>query len=768
MKLVPAIFAIAALASINATALTIRDPETEIGSALVELDNLANRIETSAQMSVRQGLGPQNVAARNAYTNALKFFQHQEWLSVIREINSFLNISQVTDQQEYLHAQYMLGRSYEAMRLPSRSLRAYFRYIAAYLTSPRRNEDELIEVLRRIVPLATQDDDSGRQVREILSSITSLDLPQQIRPEVLFIAAKSAAQANQRNLASLWLEQSINSTNDSRLKAKALYIKALLAIAVRDFDKAEETLSEVIQIDDGKNGPDGYNNRDIARLALARIAVRKKRYDAAINYYGLIPHDSSAFKDALFESIYVHLGRKQDYEARAKALLFVGQFPDASESLQLRTLLAYLDLKTGDLDAAGSSIATSEQQLQSIGQWIKSNLSGIASIDQDKLLNFIAISQNQIKITPTVEAGQKLFSRLAEATRRLADIEGELRDTVYTLGRANLEQLKPRWANRAEQIANLADEALAIGHRLAAAERHVYTNRLSAVEIQQLQASEARRTNLLTPAAATKRKAQDWQDLVNFFDLTSDIANEHRKLHASRADLAAARYLVDYTNKKELTTARQKRLSELEEKLSRATNATATTLVRLRKAKLEQVVRQSPHHIANKFLAQYATALHEESGILQAIRKAPSSTSDKLLAQEATKSWKRWQYVIDRLFEDFATLDQEIRSNMRKILQEIEKHEDSHQQLSEKITTVRLELERRMGSSLSIIINNYSATIDSRQSRHRKWAADIEWLRYNETEKAAKRSQDQFDLETQVLRDNLTDLQQGVLWKWPD
>lgn len=765
-----AIAALLAAAAVGAPAraVDIRDPETEIAAALGELDNLANRLETAAQMSARQGLGPQNIAARRAFDHALEFFRHKEWLSVIRELNNFLNLTQVPEPGDYLKAQYMLGRAYDEIRLPARALRAYFRYISAYLTAPRRDEDELVEVLRRMVPLASLDGEASRQLRELLSSVTSLELPAEIRPEVMFIAAKAAARSGNRNLASTWLDTSLTTTTDPRLKAKALYVKALLALGNRDLDQAEETLSEVIQADDGKNGPDGYNTRDLARLALARIAVRKKRYDAAIRYYGLVPDDSAAYKDALFESIYVHLGRRLDDEARAKALLFVGRFPDASETIQLRTLLAYLDLRAGDLEAASASMGAADKQLDAIAKWMKQNMSGVATVDQSRLLDFIALSQPQLKLTPTIYEAQKLFARIAEVARRLADVEGEVRDMVYTLGRANIEQLRPRWANRAEQLAKLADETLAVGHRLAASERHLYASRFTPIETQQLKASETRRTNLLTPAAAAKRKVYYWAGLATFFDLTAEISTEHRKLAASRADLAAARYLLDHTQKKELRASREKRLDELEEQLSRATRATAVTLSRLRKEKIEHLIRQSPHHAARKFLAQYATALHEESGILQHTRGTPASTSEKLLAGDAAKAWKRWQYVVDRLFEGLDGLDAEVRAGIGEILHEVESHEQRHRELEARLATIQSDLERKLGLSLSSIVDRYGAVIDGRLARHRKWTADIEWLRFQEDERAGRRAKERFDLETQVLRDNLTDLQQGVLWKWPD
>lgn len=752
----------------NAYAEEIKDPETEIASALTELDTLASRIETASQIYMRQGLGPQKIAADRAFKNALNFYRHQEWQSVIRETNNYLNLSQVPNDLEYLQAQYMLGRSYQETRLDARALRAYFRYIAAYMTQSKRDEDEFIDVLRRMIPLATKDSNAISELRKLLSSITTLNIPDAIRPEVLFLAAKTAAKEGNRKLAETWLQQTISMTGDVTLKAKALYIKALIAISINDLALAEDLLTEVIQVDTGENTSEGYNNRDLARLALARIAIRRKKYDTAQKLYEVIPEESSAYKDALFESIYIHAGRHQEEKARSKALIFIARFPDSQESTQLRSLLAYLDLRAGDIDAAQASIKAADKQLDQIAKWMRANFSGVTAVDQSKLTDFIAISSPQMKTSPTIDSARKLFDRIAEITRRLADIDGEMRDLVYTIGRANIDHLKPRWTNRTDQLATLAEEAISISHRLAAVERNLYNDRIPPVETQQLNASEERRTKLLTPAASSKREAHYWHGLAKLFDLTSEIAIEYRKLSAVRAEISAAKYLIDISKKSDVDPARVRRLDDLEIQLTRASTAARSVLSRLRKAKIEHLIKQSPHHAARKFIAQYATALQEESGVLQAFRGSPRNISERLLAEDAARAWKRWHFVVDLLFKQIEALDAEIRLSIEQTIRDLDDHENVHQKLSERLSEARTLLENQLGQSISTIVDQYTFQIDDRQSRHQKWTAGADWLRYQASERTAKNLEEKFNLETQVLRDNLSDLEQGVLWQWPE
>lgn len=744
------------------------DPESEIASALQSLDNLASRIETASQMNARKGLGPQNIASERAFSNALKFYGHKEWQSVIREVNNYLNLSQVPQNRDYLQAQYMVARAYEETRMPMRALRAYFRYIAAYMTDSQKNEDEFIDVLRRMIPLAAADTQATSELRKLLSSVTTLSLPENIRPEVLFIAAKSAAKDGNRKLAESWLEQVLSTTNDMRLKAKALYISAILAISINDLDSAEAKLSKIIQIDDGKNTSDGYSNQDLARLALARIAIRQKKHKLSMKYFDAINQESPSYKDALFESIYVHLGLNEDNEARNKALLFLARFAETPESMQLRQILAYLDLRAGDIESAQASMNAADKKFDQILNWMKNNLSGLTSIDQNRLHAFLSISQLQLKTHPSIEAAKVLFSRMAESTRRLADVEGEMRDLVYTVGRANIEQLRPTWAARTEQLAKLADDALSISHRLAATERNLFAKRTPDLVSQQLKASEERRTKLLTPAASAGRQAHFWSGLSQLLELTSKIAIEHRKLSASQASIAAAKQLIENTKNKDLQSLHSKRIEELENQVSRANQATTVTLTRLRKAKIHYLIQQSPHHATRKFLAQYATAMHEESGLLQGLRNTSQTTSERLLSEDTAKAWKRWHYVVDRLFSELDALDSDIRNNINKTLNNLEEHETHHQKISDMLREARTKLEQKLAKSISLVVDQYAANIEQRQSRHRKWSADIEWLQFQSLEQKSKEFEEKFQIEKQVLQDNLTDLEQGVLWRWPD
>lgn len=744
-----------------AASTELRDPETEIATALTELDNLSKRLDAAKQMAYRQGLGPQNESATRSFANAKQFYDRKEHLSAVRELNNFLNQVQVPEIKSYMQAQAMLGRSYEEMGLKQKAVRAYFRYLSAFLTAKEQNHQELLDILRHMIPLAAADKTTSNQLNELLASVTTLDLPNEVRPEVLFFAAKASANAGGMMMARTWLEKAVAGPADDGLKARVLYMRALLALSNKEYDTAEEHLAEAVQVD--KAG----ETRDLSRLALARIAVHRRKPDLALKFYELIADDSPAFKDATFESVYVLLNIKQDKEARGKAMLFLARFPDAPEALQLRMLLAYLDMRAGDLDGATRSISAADQRLGEINGWLHQKLSGQSSMDQTRLADLMAMSGGQLTAPPSVQEAYQLFGRIAELVRRLADTRGEIRNVTYTIGRADLAHLHPQWVNRAEQLSKLGMDVLNVGHRLAAAERNVYKSRLDKLDWQRLTASEARRTRLLTPAAEAHRRMERWASYSGFLDLTQQTSDAYQKLKTSEADLATSRYLMQANEKLNDDSSRRRHVAELETKTNRLKETLARTLELLRRRKVEDLLTQSPHRSTQKFLTQYSVALNDEADILRKVRDENATTAERLNAEDATKAWSHWEDVSKNTFDQLAALDQEISHGLGAMLSDLEKEEVVHDELAAKLKDLTRNLEARLGSSLAYIIEQYSGAIGDRMSRNKKWRADIEWLNYQSQVNEERKLNERTQLEQQILKDNLSDLQQGALWQWP-
>ena len=119
------------------------------------------------------------------------------------------------------------------------------------------------------------------------------------------------------------------------------------------------------------------------------------------------------------------------------------------------------------------------------------------------------------------------------------------------------------------------------------------------------------------------------------------------------------------------------------------------------------------------------------------------------------------------LFQQLAGLGQETKSGLSILLAELDSEERAHGALEQRLKETTGILEAELGVSMSGIIDQYSRAIDARFARNQKWQGDIHWLTFNSKVDEARKLQDQTDLEQQILRDNLLDLQQGALWSWP-
>jgi tetratricopeptide (TPR) repeat protein len=140
-------------------------------------------------------------------------------------------------------------------------------------------------------------------------------------------------------------------TPKSRFYSSALYLRGVMRVKRQDLRGAEDAFCAIADVKPGDRIRfyiDGryYALKDLARLALGRIAHEQGRDDDAFYHYFLIPSDSKKLGDALFEAGWAALAQKQyDLGARLveEFLKLYSTTPRASEA---RLLLATLQVKT--------------------------------------------------------------------------------------------------------------------------------------------------------------------------------------------------------------------------------------------------------------------------------------------------------------------------------------------------------------------------------------------------------------------------------------
>ena len=141
----------------------------------------------------------------------------------------------------------------------------------------------------------------------------------------------------------------------SRFTASALYFRGLIQARKGHFASARRNLCEIVeQVDkdrftffiDGRY----YAIKDLAYLALGRIAHEQQKYDDAYYFYFRVPEDSDRLPDALFEASW-SMFQKGEYEAAGAFIdQFDRHFPRSPLAPDVLLLHAMIDLKSCAFD----------------------------------------------------------------------------------------------------------------------------------------------------------------------------------------------------------------------------------------------------------------------------------------------------------------------------------------------------------------------------------------------------------------------------------
>ncbi len=166
--------------------------------------------------------------------------------------------------------------------------------------------------------------------------------------ELAYLRGRAAFDVNEREVAEGELAKV---TAKSRFYSSALYLRGVLRVKASDWKGAQDAFCAIADVKEGDSVRfyiDGryYQLRDLARLALARVAHESGKYDDAFYHYFLIPSDSKKLPDALFEAAWASLQRK-DYDLGARLVEeFLKTFPGSHRVAEARVLYGTLLVKT--------------------------------------------------------------------------------------------------------------------------------------------------------------------------------------------------------------------------------------------------------------------------------------------------------------------------------------------------------------------------------------------------------------------------------------
>jgi hypothetical protein len=211
--------------------------------------------------------------------------------------------------------------------------------------------------------------DIGLETKEEAAILAVLDhaqesmsgaLPRDAVAEHAYLAGKVAYESGDAGRAESLFSQV---DRQSRFYAAALYFRGLIQARRGHFASARSNLCEIVeQVDqdrftffiDGRY----FAIKDLAYLALGRIAHEQQKYDDAYYFYFRVPTDSERLPDALFEASW-SMFQKGEYEA-ARAFLdeFDHDFHTTPLAPDVMLLHAMIDLKSCAFDQVKATLAT--------------------------------------------------------------------------------------------------------------------------------------------------------------------------------------------------------------------------------------------------------------------------------------------------------------------------------------------------------------------------------------------------------------------------
>lgn len=288
-------------------------------------------------------------------------------------------------------------------------------------------------------------------------------------------------------------------TPKSRFYSAALYLRGVMRVKKGDLKNANDPFCAVADVKDGDSLRfyiDGryYALRDLARLALGRVAHEEGRFDDAFYHYFLIPQDSPRLEEALFEAAWSSLQRK-DFDLGARlANELLKSFPDSPRVAEARLLLATLEVKSCRFDAADQRFADFLKDAEPLARAIEQALSDgerrrdlaqrILSREERRQVEIARrttqVPDKAVADAPPPEPPQSLDDKLAALLTvdprffRLSALAKGLRAEA-----ADAERVADAWRELLKKVsgtavqgggvdaAALADKAAALGQRLA-------------------------------------------------------------------------------------------------------------------------------------------------------------------------------------------------------------------------------------------------------------------------------------------------------------
>lgn len=354
---------------------------------------------------------------------ALYFAQrHGDAALVLYEIVESPRFADFTESDDYLGAELLAASALAELG----SLRTSARYLERILRRGTSN-GYFGPAYRRFVDVTLQSGD----LRTGLSTLDALDLqgaelPEDARNELRYLRARAAYDAGDLDAAEPVFAEI---TQRSRFFANAQYFRGVIATRRRDLAAAESAFCSIATTGDQERFTFVVDDRffqvkDLAWLALGRVAHEGRRGDDAFYYYFQVPNDSERVAEALFESAFA-MYEGDDYDTAIDLLdQLEARFPASPFVDEATVLRGYVHLGRCEFEEAAQLFVRFAERFGPLVAEIDAILESEAR--QASLYADLLEEERRVESRAARAEGQSEDERAAEARERVETLPGLL------------------------------------------------------------------------------------------------------------------------------------------------------------------------------------------------------------------------------------------------------------------------------------------------------------------------------------------------------
>jgi outer membrane protein assembly factor BamD (BamD/ComL family) len=722
-----------------------RDQSIEIHTSQINvtLMQIAKQLQALRTTITAPGLGAQAIGLAETLTRAKAALDSKDWTNVLRESARYLSINQRPTPSVLLKIRYMQGVASEATGAISKAIVFYTQYLAVISTNIELNSPELTDVFGRLVNLVTNNPDlDSRESKYFLSTIAALDYPKNKVDQLEYLAALAGAKINQDDIARNWLDQIDTRSNSPDTRARARYLKALIAISNEKWQEAGDELKAISLI---ANLPDQikYN----ALLALARIQAKTNKLKMATATYSQIPESSPFYKRAVFEQIYIMLRENNGAAASQLAEKWLKTYGTDHDAQKLRSLETLIALRNGDLDSAKILIERNRDLLSKIQKSIKTDFDKprLTAEDIEQLSQLI---QDIVPSTPELLDFAKMFDQIKQLQTRISVITESEVATISLLSGESLEITKPAIINQIEQYEVICDDLMQLAEALITSERKRLSKNLSEIDIYKLDFNSRERSIIFSNYERFRRQSERWRDWL----ISAQHANQLSSLWIRQSQMTGALSTIPGVD-----SDSNSKLTNLAERISGTRSDIQSTLRRVADRQAQNRAQTMGVFDILAIVRDFSRLTNQDRVILESYKPSANEAIANLDYEDSREAWTRWFNGVNLLNSNLLQLQENTKREFDDSISMLASIHQQKTKVLKDINSLVDQTELIGGKILPKLLSDIDYSINERLSRQLKWAGDLEYLRYRDTTDEQSRANRKRAVELQILSDSKED-----------